>query len=113
MGQAVDVFGAQETLLVVRPALAIVGVLSLLASPTRAGCRKGQANFVRALRRQSPVWPGARQPRSRCNRAASPPQGTHIPTPLHRDARRAARSHLRPPGTTGQRTFRAAALLRG
>ena len=34
VGQAVDVFGAQETLLVVGPALAIVGVLSLLASPT-------------------------------------------------------------------------------
>ena len=34
VGQAVDVFGAQETLLVVGPALAIVGVLSLMASPT-------------------------------------------------------------------------------
>ena len=33
VGRAVDVFGAQETLLVVGPALAVIGVLSILASP--------------------------------------------------------------------------------
>ena len=34
VGRAVDAFGAQETLLVVGPVLAVIGVLSLLASPT-------------------------------------------------------------------------------
>ena len=34
VGRAVDAFGAQETLLVVGPALALIGVISLLMSPT-------------------------------------------------------------------------------
>ena len=34
VGWAVDAFGAQETLLVVGPALALIGVISLLVSPT-------------------------------------------------------------------------------
>ena len=34
VGWAVDVYGAQATLLVVGPALALIGVISLLASPT-------------------------------------------------------------------------------